>query len=261
MRIRSKQVVLPTLTLAFAVFFPAGTGLSGETVANPPLPGFRAAESDPRAIALADEVMAALGGREAWDGTRHVSWVFFGGRIHYWDRMTGDVRIESEGDLVLMNIHTKSGRAWKEGEEVTGPDLLAGMLERGFAWWTNDAYWVFMPYKLKDSGVALRYGGRRVGDDGRPCEVIDMSFSDVGLTPGNRYEVLVDAETKLVSAWTFYTNFDDSEPRFTMPWADWQRVGSIMLAGDHGRGEEWKLAVHEDLPRSVYEMPDPVTID
>lgn len=252
----------------YAVFFalvlflhtPASGGAAQTTdgTANPPQPGFRAADSDARAIALADDVMTALGGRAAWDGTRHVSWVFFGGRIHYWDRTTGNVRIQNGDDLVLMNIHTHEGQAWKEGEPVTDPEPLAEMLEAGFAWWTNDAYWVFMPYKLKDTGVALQYGGRKSGEDGRPGQVIDMTFTGVGLTPDNRYEVLVDDETHLVSEWAFYADAEDGEPRFTMPWTDWQRFGKIMLPGGHGRGEDWKLAVYEVLPASVYDSPDPI---
>lgn len=237
---------------------PAAASESG--AANPSLPGFRADESDPRAVALADRVMEALGGRAAWDDTRHVSWVFFGGRRHFWDRATGDVRIESDGDLVLMNIHTKKGRVWQGGEEVTDPDSLAAMLDAGFAWWTNDSYWVFMPYKLKDTGVTLGYGGQRKGVDGRPCEVIEMTFAGVGLTPDNRYEVLVDDGSGLVTEWSFFADAADDEPRFTMPWADWKRLGGIMLAGSHGREKDWKLAVYDDLPRSVYESPEPVTL-
>ena len=82
--------------------------------------------------------------------------------------------------------------------------------------------------------------------------------ANVGLTPDNRYQVLVDKQTRLVGEWTFYRAATDTAATFTMPWKDWRRVGSIMLCADHGREADWKLAVYASLPRSVFESPDPV---
>ena len=132
---------------------------------NPPAPGFLVEESDAEAIALADKVMIRLGGREAWDATRFVSWKFFGNRFHIWDKHTGDIRVEGadretkETYLILMNLQTKQGRGWRSGEEITDPAALAELLKLGESAWINDAYWMFMPYKLKDTGVALEYLG------------------------------------------------------------------------------------------------------
>src|SRR2546421_138000 len=56
---------------------------------NPPAPGFDRAGSDPRAVAIADRTMRAMGGRRAWDQTRYISWRFFGKRLHVWDKWTG----------------------------------------------------------------------------------------------------------------------------------------------------------------------------
>ncbi|MFQ5599982.1 MAG: hypothetical protein ACE5G2_05445 [Candidatus Krumholzibacteriia bacterium] len=243
--------------LPVAILDPAATAADE----NPPMPGFRLEASDPRAIEIADDVMAAMGGRRAWDGSRYVSWRFFGRRTHYWDKWTGDVRIEGGGKLILMNIHSKKGRVWEAGTEVTHPDSLAKLLDLGFELWTNDSYWVFMPYKLKDSGVRLRYRGERKMQSSRPADVLELTFAEVGVTPENRYEVLVDKETRLVGEWTFYSEATDEEPRFTMPWNHWRRVGRILLAADHGRGKDWKLAVFDELPRAVFESPDPVMFE
>ena len=43
---------------------------------NYPLPGFDLEGSDPLAIVLADRIMSAMGGREAWDKTRYIKWTF-----------------------------------------------------------------------------------------------------------------------------------------------------------------------------------------
>ncbi len=202
-----------------------------------------------------------MGGASAWENTRYVSWVFFDRRQHYWDRWGGDVRIESEATLVLMNIQNRDGRAWVGGQQITETDSLQKLLDRGHAWWVNDTYWAFMPYKLRDPGVNLRYVGERNMASGRAADVIELTFENVGRTPDNKYEVCVDKETHLVGEWAYYTSADDAEPRFTGPWAQWERVGNIMLADDRGRDKDWKFAVYEELPRSVFESPDPVRLD
>ena len=225
------------------------------------MPGFRAATSDARAIQVADQVMQALGGRPAWDATRYLNWVFFGRRTHYWDKWTGDVRIEADNKLVLMNVNTHKGRAWEDGVEVTEPDSLAKRMQNGFALWTNDMYWVFMPYKLKDSGVQLRYVGERAMQDGKPADVLELTFADVGMTPENKYEVCVDKATHLVGEWSYYEKASDPQPRFTMPWKDWRQCGQILLAADHGRGDPWKIAAYDQLPRAVFESPEPVRLE
>lgn len=223
---------------------------------NPPRPGFHASESDMRAIQIADETMRAMGGRKAWDETRYVSWVFMGRRKHYWDKWTGDIRIEADSIVVIMNVNAKEGRVWIHGQEVEDVGRRTELVQKGYGWWINDSYWVFMPYKLKDSGVSLRYRGQRVGQDGRLADVLELTFSGVGLTPENRYEVLVDQATHLVSEWTFFRAATDTAAVFTLPWKDWRQVGKIRLCGNHGRDHDWKLAVFDSLPREVFEQPE-----
>ena len=62
------------LSLLLVFFFCIGLAHAAD---NPPAPGFNTADSDPKAIALADEVMAAMGGRANWDATRYITWRFF----------------------------------------------------------------------------------------------------------------------------------------------------------------------------------------
>jgi len=238
------------------------------STANPPAEGFDAAGSDPRAIEIADQVMDAMGGREAWDATHYVAWHFFGNRRHWWDRYSGDFRIEGEradGDVkqafvLLSNVNTKQGRAFVDGVEVTDPDELKKWMDDAYGMWVNDSYWMFMPYKLKDSGVTLKYLGARQTEDYGNVELLRLTFAGVGLTPENQYDVYVDPTTHLVCAWSYYGKADDEEPRFTMPWKDWRKVGRIMLAANHGRDADWNLRVYEELPASVFRSPEPVTI-
>ena len=115
----------------------------------------------------AESTLEAMGGRDAWGETRFLRWRFMGRRLHHWDRWTGDVRIEADSLLVLMNVRTKEGRAWDGGVEITDEAARAKALERGHALWVNDSYWLIMPYKLLDPGAVLRRRGDGELPDGR----------------------------------------------------------------------------------------------
>lgn len=236
-----------------------GIAFAQET--NPPSPGFDAAGSDARAIVIADEVMKALGGRIAWDATHYVTWRFFGKRLHVWDKWTGNIRVEVEDKVILMNINTGEGRAWSGGVEITVPDELATSLQDGREYWINDAYWMFMPYKLKDDGVTLKYAGRDTTQDGRKCDVLQLAFANVGVTPDNKYRIYVDDETRLVTQWDYFESATDTEPRFTTPWANWKRYGAIMLSNDRGRSKHTAIGVFREMDTSVFESPDPAALD
>lgn len=241
--------------LLLVLFFCIGPAHAAD---NPPAPGFNAADSDPKAIALADEVMAALGGRAHWDATRYITWRFFGFRLHVWDKWTGDIRFE-EGDLtVLMNIHSKQGRAFAAGAAISDPDTLAAKLDHAYRAWINDSYWLVMPYKLKDTGVTLHYRGLEATQDSRPAQVLELTFKDVGVTPQNKYAVWIDRESRLVTQWAFYRDAADAEPRFTGPWTNWQRHGSILLSDGRGERQHTEVAVFDELSRSVFTSPDPL---
>lgn len=253
--------VLAGLVLALGMESPAA---AQETDSNPAAEGFDFEGSDPEAIALADRVMQRLGGRQAWDRTRYLRWTFFGRRHHVWDKHTGDIRIEgvdreSESSfLILMNLHTLEGRAWEAGEKITDPARLAAILDRGEALWINDSYWLVMPYKLKDTGVTLEYLGAGSLEDGRPAEVLQLTFAGVGRTPDNKYRVWVAEESGLVEQWAYYPKYTDEEPAFTSPWRNWRQYGEIMLADNRGDREHTDLAVYDELPASVFTSPEPV---
>ena len=225
---------------------------------NPPADGFDSTGSDARAIEIADAVMEKMGGRASWDATRYLTWRFFGRRLHVWDRWTGDVRFEEAGRVTLMNVHSREGRVWQDGVEIAEPDTLKKYLDRGYRAWINDSYWLVMPYKLKDSGVTLKYAGEGRTEHGRDAYVLTLTFDNVGVTPQNRYDVYVDRERMLVAQWAFYRNASDPEPRFVGPWADWKPHGRILLSSNRGGRAHTGVAVFDDLPRAVFDSPEAV---
>ena len=241
--------VLKSCATAFIVSISCGWAQT-----NPAAAGFDQAGSDPKAVALADQVMDAMGGRKNWDKTRYISWNFFGFRKHIWDKWTGNVRIENVRDdlVVLMNINTDKGRIFKHGQEQTSADSLAKYLKTGKGAWINDSYWLVMPYKLKDSGVTLKYVGEEKTKDGKDADLLQLTFKGVGNTPDNKYKVWVDKQTHLVWQWAYYPKFDADKPGFVLPWIDYQKHGKILLSGERGDRDLTEIVVLDKLPETVF---------
>ena len=250
------------LTLTLIGAFLLATHAYAQEADNPPMEGFNMADSDGRAIEIADQVMQSMGGRANWDQTRYLSWGF-GGDGQVWDKWTGRFRWQRDNLVVLMNIRTQEGSAYIDGQAAPEAEEL---LQAGYRNWVNSSYWLLMPYKLKDSGVTLGYMGEGVMEDGRAAEILSLTFENVGLTPQNRYDVYVDTATMLVGQWSYYADADDAEPRFTLPWLNWTQHGDIMLSdsrGARGDGEPFLLpdvGVYSSLPDAVWEDPHRVEL-
>jgi hypothetical protein len=217
---------------------------------NPHAEGFDIANSDAKAIGLADEVMQAMGGRDNWDKTRYISWVFLGKRKLYWDKWSGDVKVKSlDKDLqIIVNINTGLGKVWKDSAELTHSDSLAKYLDLGKKLWVNDSYWLILPYKLKDSGVTLHYLKEDKNKEGNNSDLIELTFKQVGYTPNNKYTVWVDKKSKLVNQWAFYRETNDTSAVFVDTWTNYQKYGNILLASSRGNYQLTEIEVLEKSP-------------
>lgn len=225
---------------------------------NPPAEGFKAEDSSPIAVIIADKVMNAMGGRKAWDNTRYVTWNFFGARKLLWDKHSGNVRVDNLRDdrIVIVNINDMTGKVFKNGMEQASPDSLTQYLDWGKRVWINDSYWLFMPFKLKDSGVTLSYLEESQTLAGEPAEKLKLTFEGVGVTPQNAYDVWVSTESNLVRQWAYYPNAADSVPSWMIPWDDYQKYGEIMLSGDRGDRDITDIQVLEAVPDGIFESFD-----
>ncbi|MEM9984786.1 MAG: hypothetical protein AAF804_06795 [Bacteroidota bacterium] len=192
------------ISLIIACETPATTQ---EAASNPPAKGFNEAGSDPQAIALADEVMAAMGGRNAWDQTRYLRFTFNGRRALIWDKLGKKVRIEVPQDSLVYLLDYQIGytaQTYQNGKLFSEPDSVLKYTEQARRIWINDTYWLVMPFKLKDSGVTLTYLGEDETEVGEPAEVIELTFDGVGVTPQNKYQVWVSKQDKLVIQWAYF---------------------------------------------------------
>ena len=198
----------------------------------PAAEGFDAAGSDARAVAIADRAMREMGGYEAWQNARYFGWSFFGGQYQVWDKYTGDFHWEKDTLVANYNLNTKRGQVYSRGQDVSATPAGQKVLDRLNPIWINNMYWLLMPFKLKDSGVTLTYKGEAKTQAGVPADLLQMTFKNVGVTPQNRYEILVNRATGLVDEWAYFAKADDAQPAFRRRWADYARHGQLLLAAD-----------------------------
>ena len=244
-RRRSISLAL-ALLVAFAV--PAVAGVS---------------RSDPAAVAVAQGVMRALGGRERWDALPGLCWTFGVAshdsvrisRRHAWDKRTGRHRVEGTfpGGVRFVFVHTLGdsthGAAWLDGRAIHG-DSLHTFIRQANAMWINDSYWFLMPYKLLDPGVTLKTGGV-VRDGAGTFDRLALTFEHVGLTPGDRYWVDVNRATHRVERWEMVLQ-GRQPPPVGYTWEGWEQHDGLWFPTAHRQGA---LSVFTRDIRTVLTFP------
>ena len=131
---------------------------------------------------------------------------------------------------------TFKGRAYRDGVEVDRADI-AEVLEQAYYNHLNDTYWLLMPWKLTDPGVALSNIGREsVGD--KTVDVLHLSFSEgVGETSGDQHWLYINSETGFVEqSGYFLDRFERDDPSLDeatiWTWSDWIETGGVQFATD-----------------------------
>ncbi len=234
--------------------------------------------SDPRAVALADQVLEALGGHKAWEGTHYIRFAFAvekngtikARRTHLWDRWAGRLRYESvDGKgkpfIVLLDLNSRQGTAFR-GDRALETAAARPLLAEAYEAFINDTYWLLMPYKMKDPGVRLQDAGT-VAIGGETYDRVLLTFDNVGLTPKDRYWAHINRRTHLMDRWSYVLQDDPPNSGPTVwDWKGWVRHGSILLApekvlvgaGDRVRILHPVLEVADSVPDSYFTRPDPL---
>jgi hypothetical protein len=190
-------------------------------------------DRDPKAVALAQKTIDAMGGMEAWKQVRAIRFNFQvepQGQTpravkHLWDRQNGrdhvDGTIDGKATTAWVNLRTKEGQAWTEGKKLEGAELRKA-LDWAHSRWINDTYWLIMPLKTLDAGVTLKHEGEKDAH-----EILHLSFSGVGETPGDQYRAYINKQTGLMDRWE-YTLQDGNKGDWN--WVEWQEFGKLKLS-------------------------------
>ncbi|MBA2432570.1 MAG: hypothetical protein H0V56_10730 [Chthoniobacterales bacterium] len=174
-----------------------------------------------RARQLATEVWKASGG-ENWANVKEVRFTFVveenGKELasvqHQWDVAAGTDRVQWKGKDLTVNLGAPG-----EGEDE----------KAAYARWVNDSYWLLAPLKVLDPGVKHSHEGTKE-TQGVACELLRLSFEQVGLTPTDQYLLYIDPQTKLVRAWDYIPN---PEKVRHSTWENYQQFGGLKLATEH----------------------------
>ena len=191
---------------------------------------------------------------------------------HLWNRQTGDYRVEWTGGadstfVALFNVNTQEGDVYLNGDSLAAGENAA-RLEEAYRRYINDSYWLLAPVKLFDPGVTRTYAADSSNAD---QEVIELTFGDVGLTPGDRYWIYADPETGAMTGWAFVLQGNpDAEPR-AFQWTDVQTLetaeGPVLLATAkeaQGGGATLRtdhLEAPTDVPAEMFTDPNPRLAD
>ncbi len=237
---------------------------------SPATPAFDPSKSDPQAIQVVEQMWQALGGKTTWQKARYISFHWIVERDghtladyrHDWDRYTNRYRLEGiirggQHLVALLNLDTKDGEVYLNGQKVTTDSTLNKTLGFAYARFINDSYWLLMPYKLNDPGVILKYQGEDE-TEGRKSDVVQVTFEHVGLTPEDTYWAYIDKEDHLMHRWAYVLQDQprDAEPTVAW-WEDWQPFGGIKLATNR-RFVNRPLRIYFDNVKVASEVDDDV---
>lgn len=211
--------------------------------------------ADSASFVLANKVIEAMGGKQAFEETAYIGWQFFASRQLIWDKVHDRIRIDylKKNISIIADLHGDNIKLFMNGNEIYDADSLKKYAAKAQLIWMNDSYWLIMPFKLLDPGVNLKYLGMQNSIDGNEAHVIELTFNKVGATPENKYRIFIDPATHYVVQWNYYETYDDPQPEFINSWGQYEKYGKIFLSGDRGtEGTLSKIHVWDELPEYIF---------
>jgi hypothetical protein len=208
-------------------------------------PTFDRASADPKALAVADKVIAAAGGAARWNAAKQLRWsqtVMLDGKVvidgeQAWDRWEGRHHARAhrdDGDIVVMRpLYSTGGTAFRDDIkghlrklEAGTAESLAAARER----WEFDTAVLFMSFLLEEPGTSLTYEGEKNGDDGKPHDVLIVTFPK-DPTRTAVYHVSVSRETNMIDRMEIQKAGASELQRLGYGLKDWHEGGGIKYPG------------------------------
>jgi len=246
--------LVPCLALAAA--------MGGSLVAQA---AFDPAQSDGKAVVIADEVLETIGGA-AFHKVRYLKFRYtkvhgtevVEERIHIWDRQSKRSHLETfttrtrKPVVVILDHATRQGQATLEGQEVTGENgdkIVADALK----YFNEDELWLITPFRLKEPGAKLRYEGEKPAGD-VVYDQITAAFED---SPDVKFRFYVNRATKLIENVAFVPKGKNVTP-VAFDWSEWTTVSGMKFSLRKSQpGGEVQIAldgieVFSELPETIF---------
>jgi hypothetical protein len=181
-------------------------------------PTWDRAKQDPKAVEIADKVVAGAGGMDKWNTVKQLKWseqvindqkpVLEGDEA--WDRWNArhyGKLMRSDGSLIVMRDLYGDSPGSVASEGATGgtrtklpaadaAKIMPVVVDR----FQFDTAVLCMPYLLEEPGTTLAFVGQAAGEGGKPLDVIKVTFdaNDKART-GSAYQVDIDPETHTIA--------------------------------------------------------------
>ena len=175
------------------------------------------AQSGPAADELARRIERAVD-KDAWERTQAVRWFFGGRNRHLWDRRRMYARVAWGDVTAYVNLTTRGGVVQKGGSWVTGGEQRK-LLDKAYAAWINDSYWLNPLTKLFDEGVTRKTVAQPDGS-----LALEVSYGGVGLTPGDSYLWLLGPDGR-PRGWQMWVSILPVKGLF-VAWDGWTQLAS-----------------------------------
>jgi hypothetical protein len=204
-------------TILLAALCAASCAPSRTTMARYPnaAPTFDRAKSDPKAVEIADKVVAAAGGIDKWNAVKQIRWsltITNDGKVVFdgeegWDRWNARAYgrlIQTQGDVVIRReIY---GDGYDAEAELPGnkkqklePKEAPAAVKLATERWQFDSMVLCAPFLLEEVGSHLDYVGKAQGETG-PLEVLKLTFDPADKArAGTSYQIDIDPTTFAVS--------------------------------------------------------------
>jgi hypothetical protein len=263
------------LTLGFVLFAACGGGAQGP--ASRSAAPFNPATSDAKAIAIADDVLAAVGGAVNWAKAKEIVWsqaIIVDGEVkdfaaHAWDRWNARhqfTHYDAQGNVgkTSHDLFGDYSFGYKNGNEAPRAELHA-LVDDAMTRFNVDTYPLFLPFKLKDPGVHLAFSEERQ-EEGAPksspmkYDVIKITFdSGTGPASGDTYYLIVDKATHMPFMVEKVAAGKKDDMRSGFRFEEWKEVAGLKFATKRvtlGYGDEKGPQVVLKVPG--YSDTDPI---
>jgi hypothetical protein len=208
-------------------------------------PTFDRASADPKALAIADKVIEASGGAARWNAAKQLRWsevIMLDGKPvidgeQAWDRWEARHHARAhkgDGDIVVMRrVYEAGGDAFLDVSGKGLRKLESGSeesVEAARQRWEFDTAVLFMPFLLEEPGTKLVYEAERNGEDGKPHDVVVVTFPSDPTRP-SVYRIEVSRETNLIDRLEIQRPGKSELERLGYALKDYKEGGGIKYPG------------------------------
>lgn len=209
-----------------------------------------AGEPTAEADALARKAQAAVN-IDKWAAMEAIHWEFAGRNTLLWDKQRGFIRVRWD-DIEVMRPLDRAVGVVTVGGKAPDAKAQAALLEKAYAHWANDSFWLNPIAKVFDDGVTRSIATNSDGKSG-----LLVAYSAGGVTPGDAYLWHLDDTGRPIAWQMWVSNIPVGGLEAT--WDGWTDVAGAQISTTHTLGPvTLRLTDVRGGPLSVVEPgPDP----